>query len=64
VFQVSATSDISAISGRFSVRFGRSLRSRLWRGSLQEEVDTELDFHVEMRTREYIAYADSATSVA
>ncbi len=37
------------------MKFGRSLRSRFWRGSLQEEVDNELDFHVEMRTREYIA---------
>jgi putative ABC transport system permease protein len=37
------------------MRFGRSLRSRLWRGSLDEEVETELDFHVEMRTREYVA---------
>lgn len=37
------------------MRFGKSLRSRLWRGSLDKEVDTELDFHVEMRTREYVA---------
>jgi predicted permease len=37
------------------MRFGRTLRSRLWRGSLDDEVETELDFHVEMRTREYIA---------
>jgi putative ABC transport system permease protein len=37
------------------MKFGKSLRSRLWRGSLEEEVDTELDFHVEMRTREFIA---------
>ena len=37
------------------MKFGRSLRSRLWRGSLEDEVGTELDFHVEMRTREYIA---------
>jgi predicted permease len=37
------------------MKFGKSLRSRFWRASLEEEVDTELDFHVEMRTREYIA---------
>ena len=37
------------------MKFGRSLRSRFWRGSLQEEVDNELDFHVEMRTREFVA---------
>ena len=37
------------------MNFGRSLRSRLWRGSLEDEVGSELDFHVEMRTREYIA---------
>jgi len=32
--------------------FGRRLRSRFWRGSVQDEVDDELAFHVEMRTRE------------
>jgi len=33
-------------------RFGRRLRSRFWRGSVADEVDAELEFHVEMRTRE------------
>jgi putative ABC transport system permease protein len=33
----------------------RSLRSWLWRVPLDEEVDEELAFHVEMRTRELIA---------
>src|SRR6185503_11796671 len=32
--------------------FGRRLRSRFWRGSVPDEVDAELEFHVEMRTRE------------
>ena len=31
--------------------FGRRLRSRVWRGSVEEEVDVELQFHVEMRAR-------------
>src|SRR5688500_10924993 len=35
--------------------FGRQLRSPLWKASVAEEVDAELAFHVEMRTREYIA---------
>jgi putative ABC transport system permease protein len=32
--------------------FGRRLRSRIWRGSVEDEVDAELGFHVEMRARE------------
>jgi predicted permease len=32
--------------------FGRRLRSRFWRGSVKDEVDAELEFHLEMRTRE------------
>jgi putative ABC transport system permease protein len=32
----------------------RSLRSWLWRVPLDQEVDEELDFHVEMRTRELV----------
>jgi putative ABC transport system permease protein len=32
----------------------RSLRSWLWRVSVREEVDEELAFHIEMRTRELI----------
>jgi predicted permease len=32
--------------------FGRRLRSRFWRPSPHEEVDSELRFHLEMRTRE------------
>jgi putative ABC transport system permease protein len=33
----------------------RSLRSWLWRVSVEQEVDEELTFHLEMRTRELIA---------
>ena len=41
----------------------RSLRSRLWRVPLNQEVDEELAFHVEMRTRELIARGvDPATA--
>jgi predicted permease len=32
--------------------FGRRLRSRVWRGSVEDEVDAEFEFHVEMRARE------------
>ncbi len=32
--------------------FGRRLRSRVWRGTVDDEVDAELEFHVEMRARE------------
>jgi predicted permease len=32
----------------------RSLRSWLWRVPLEQEVDEELAFHLEMRTREYV----------
>lgn len=35
--------------------FGRQLRSLLWKASVADEVDAELAFHVEMRTREYMA---------
>ena len=35
--------------------FGRQLRSLLWKASVADEVDAELAFHVDMRTREYIA---------
>jgi predicted permease len=34
------------------MRFGRRLRSRFWRGSVEDEVDAELGFHLEMRARE------------
>jgi predicted permease len=34
--------------------FGRSLRSRFWRGSVEAEVDNEFAFHVEMRVRELV----------
>ncbi|HYN07392.1 MAG TPA: ABC transporter permease [Vicinamibacterales bacterium] len=37
------------------MRFGQRLRSRWWRGRVEDEVDAEFDFHVEMRTRQYIA---------
>jgi predicted permease len=36
-------------------RLVRSLRSLIWKPSVTEEVDSELDFHLEMRTRELIA---------
>ena len=36
-------------------RLIRSLRSLVWKPSVTEEVDSELDFHIEMRTRELIA---------
>src|SRR5687768_6766081 len=36
------------------MKFGRSLRSAFWRGRVEEEVDTELEFHVEMRARELV----------
>jgi predicted permease len=35
--------------------FGQHLRSRFWRDSVEDEVDAELAFHVEMRAREYEA---------
>ena len=36
-------------------RVGRQLSSLLWKASVEEEVENELSFHVEMRTRELIA---------
>ena len=36
------------------MKFGRALRSAFWRGSVDEEIDSELEFHVEMRTRELV----------
>ncbi len=43
----------------------RSLRSWLWRVPLEQEVDEEIAFHVEMRTRELIARGhDPATARA
>ena len=38
-----------------SGRLIRSLRSLVWKPSVTEEVDSELDFHIEMRTRELVA---------
>jgi putative ABC transport system permease protein len=35
-------------------RFGRQLRSWLWRDPIADQVDAELDFHLEMLTRELI----------
>ena len=35
--------------------FGQRLRSRLWKPRVEDEVDAEFDFHVEMRTRELAA---------
>jgi len=37
----------------------RSLRSWLWRVSVEAEVDEELAFHIEMRTRELVMPASS-----
>ena len=37
------------------MEFGKRLRSRIWRGSVDEEVDAEFEFHVEMRVRELVA---------
>ena len=36
-------------------RAGRQLKSLIWRSSIAEEVEAELDFHVEMLTRELVA---------
>ena len=41
--------------------FGKRLRSRIWRGSVADEVDAELEFHVEMRVRELVARGMSAS---
>jgi predicted permease len=43
------------------MRFGTRLRSALWRDRIEDEVDSELDFHVEMRARELIARGMSPT---
>src|SRR6185295_9905152 len=40
---------------RPDMKFGQRLRSRIWRGSVDDEVDAELEFHVEMRAREHAA---------
>jgi putative ABC transport system permease protein len=37
------------------VAFGRQLRSLIWKTSVPEEVEAELQFHVDMRTEEYVA---------
>jgi predicted permease len=37
------------------MEFGKRLRSRIWRGTVDEEVDAEFEFHVEMRVRELVA---------
>jgi putative ABC transport system permease protein len=42
--------------------FGKRLRSPFWRESVDREVDDELQFHVEMRTRELIARGIDAAS--
>ncbi|HWJ14791.1 MAG TPA: permease prefix domain 1-containing protein, partial [Gemmatimonadaceae bacterium] len=43
----------------------RQLSSPLWRASVEDEVDAELAFHVEMRVREYMAHGmDEATARA
>jgi len=42
------------------MRFGERLRSGLWKQRVEDEVDSEFEFHVEMRTREYVAQGMSA----
>jgi predicted permease len=37
------------------MKFGQRLRSRFWKMRVDEEVDAEFDFHVEMRIRELVA---------
>jgi len=37
------------------MKFGERLRSRFWRMRVDEEVDAELEFHVEMRVRDLMA---------
>jgi predicted permease len=37
------------------MEFGKRLRSRIWRDSVEDEVDAEFAFHVEMRVRELVA---------
>src|SRR3954469_12182818 len=42
---------------------GRSqLTSPLWKASVEDEVDAEFAFHVEMRTREYVAQGMDPTA--
>ena len=36
------------------MKFGQRLRSRFWRLRVEDEVDAELEFHVEMRARELV----------
>ena len=36
------------------MKFGQRLRSRFWRARVEDEVDAELSFHVEMRARELV----------
>ncbi len=38
------------------MKFGQRLRSRFWRPVVEDEVDAEFAFHVEMRTREYVGH--------
>ena len=61
--------DVEAVLGRRHRRFvrdmKRSLRSWLWRVPLDQEVDEEIAFHVEMRTRELVERGmDPATARA
>jgi hypothetical protein len=46
------------------MRFGDRLRSAFWKQRVEDEVDSEFDFHVEMRTREYVARGMSARTRA
>ena len=36
-------------------RYARELKHRLWKVPVEEEVDSELAYHIEMRTAENIA---------
>ena len=50
---VPATSAVSVASAEHG-SMKRSLRSWLWKVPLDQEVDEELAFHIEMRTRELV----------
>jgi predicted permease len=46
-------------------RFARQLRYLLWKPPIEQEVDSEVEFHLEMRTRDYVARGmDPATARA
>jgi len=43
-------------------RFGRQLKSLIWKAKVEDEVDAELAFHLEMRTREYLGRGMTPTA--